>query len=140
MTQEIRFIDPDALMEANRDYIDRIEQQGLNAVYDATLDTLFVEFGGPKEALSEHLADNIMLRVDPKTLRIEGLEIIDFFEDFLPSNRLVRELVSDLGLRQGQDAHLALMEPRFKQIREVIEALIPHPAPPAGGSNKLPPS
>ena len=56
MSQEIRFIDPDKLLEANRDYIDRIERQGLDAVYDSTLDSLFIEIGGPTESLSEHLA------------------------------------------------------------------------------------
>ena len=101
MTEEIRFLDPDEMMKANQDYISRMEREGLDAVYDATLDTLFIEIGGPKEALSEHLADNIMIRVDPDTLRIEGLEILDFFEDFLPNNRLAQSLVQDLELRQG---------------------------------------
>ena len=128
MTQEIRFIDPDELVEANRDYIERIEREGLNAVYDATLDTLFIDIGEPKEALSEHLADNIMIRVAPDSLRVGGLEILHFFEDFLPNNRLVRELIIDLGLIEGQDSSLALMEPRYRHIRDVIEALIPHSA------------
>lgn len=132
MTEEIRFLDPDELLNANQDYISRIERDGLDAVYDATLDTLFFEFGGPKEALSEHLVDNIMIRVAPDTLRIEGLEIVDFFEDFLPNNRLAQGLVQDLDLRQGQDSRLALMEPRFKHIREVIAALVPHSAPSTG--------
>jgi hypothetical protein len=129
MTEEIRFLDPDEMMKANQDYISRMEREGLDAVYDATLDTLFIEIGGPKEALSEHLADNIMIRVDPDTLRIEGLEILDFFEDFLPNNRLAQSLVQDLELRQGQDSRLALMEPRFKHIREVIAALVPSYTP-----------
>ena len=134
MSQEIRFIDPDKLLEANRDYIDRIERQGLDAVYDSTLDSLFIEIGGPTESLSEHLADNIMVRVDPETLQIQGLEIVDFFDDFLPNNRLVQNMISDMGLREGEDYRVPLMEPRFKHIRDVIEALISHVSPPAEAS------
>ena len=126
MTQEIRFIDPQELIDANRNYLERIEREGLQATYDAKLDTLFVEFGGPKEALSEHLVDNIMLRVEPDTLQIVGVEILDFLSDFLPHNRLFEEMISELGLQEGIDSQVALMEPRFRPIRDVLEALIPH--------------
>lgn len=126
MTQEICFIDPEELVDANRDYLERVEREGVQAIYDAKLDTLFVEFGGPKEALSEHLVDNIMLRVDPETLHIVGIEILDFFSDFLVHNRLVEEMVQNTGLQEGRDFEVELMEPRFRAIREVLEALIPH--------------
>ncbi len=126
MTQEIRHIDPDKLLEANRDYMGRAEQDGVYLVYDATLDTLFVQFGGPREALSEHVVDNVMLRIDPETLEIVGFEILDFFSDFLPNNRLVREALGDLELREGEDSEVTLMEPRFKPLREQLEAMIPY--------------
>ena len=126
MTQEIRFIDPQELLDANMDYLERIELEGLQATYVAKLDTLFVEFGGPKEALSEHLVDNIMLRVEPDTLQIVGVEILDFLSDFLPHNRLFEEMASELELQEGMDSQIALMEPRFRPIRDVLQALIPH--------------
>ena len=50
MTYQSRKIDPDQFFEANRDYIDRLEREGLFLVYDSALDTLFIEFGGPKAA------------------------------------------------------------------------------------------
>ena len=126
MTQEIRFIDPDQLLDANRDYLERIERDGLRAVYDGTLDALFIEIGGPKVGLSEHLADNIMLRIDPDTLQIIGLEILDFLADFLPHNRLLKEMVEVWGLREGEDAELSLMEPMYAHVRELVQAIIPH--------------
>ena len=126
MTQEIRFIDPDQLLEANRDYLERIERDGLRAVYDGTLDALFIEIGGAKEGLSEHLADNIMLRIDPESLQIIGLEILDFLADFLPNNRLLKEMVEDWGIREGEDAELSLMEPMYSHARELVQAMIPH--------------
>jgi len=126
MTQEIRFIDPDRLIEANRDYLERIERDGLRAVYDSTLDMLFIEIGGPKEGLSEHLADNVMLRIDPDTLQIIGLEILDFLADFLPHNRLFKEMAGDWGIREGEDAELSLMDPMYANVRQLVQAIMPH--------------
>jgi hypothetical protein len=125
MSRTLRNIDPDELLDANRQYIDRVEREGLYAVYDATLDTLFLEIGGPGEALSEHLVDNVMVRVDPETLHIVGLEILDFFADFLPNNRLVAQAISQLELRKGEDSEVTLMEPKYKALRETMGALIP---------------
>ena len=128
MTQEMRFIDPDRLLDVNQDYMERIERDGLRAVYDGTLDTLFIEIGGPKEGLSEHLADNVMLRIDPESLQIIGLEILDFLADFLPHNRLFKQMVEDLGIgiREGEDAELSLMEPMYAHVRQLVQAIIPH--------------
>ena len=126
MPEEARHIDPDKLSAANKDLIDRIEREGADLVYDATLDTLFIEFGDPKEALSEHVVDNIMLRIEPETLQIVGCEILDFFSDFVPNHRLVWEMIGNLGLQQGKDSTVTLMEPRYKALRDMIEAAIPH--------------
>jgi len=126
MPEEARHIDPDKLSAANKDLIDRIAHEGADLVYDAALDTLFIEFGGPKEALSEHVVDNIMLRIEPETLQIVGCEILDFFSDFVPNHRLVWEMISDLGLQEGKDSTVTLMEPRYKALRDMIEAAIPH--------------
>lgn len=125
MAHEPRRIDPDRFWEANKNYVDRIEQDGAHVVYDATLDTLFVEFGGPTEALSEHYSDNIMIRIDPDSLQIVGFEILDFFSDFLPHNRLFQQTVRDLGLREGADSRVALMEPRFRKHVDFLEGMFP---------------
>ena len=125
MAQEPRHIDPDLLWEANKDYVATIEQEGVYVVFDSTLDTLFVEFGGPREALSEHAIDNIMVRIDPDTLKIVGFEIFDFFSDFLPHNRLFQEVVRDLELREGIDSRVTLMEPEFRQHVDFLEGMFP---------------
>jgi uncharacterized protein YuzE len=116
--------DFDNFKESNRNYLDRIQKQGLAALYDATLDTLFIEIGGPKAALSEHLLDNIMVRIDPDTLEIVGFEILDFLDDFLPQNRIIREACRGWDLRRDSDSRIALLEPQYAPIREVVEALI----------------
>ena len=120
MTVGPRRIDPDKFLEANRDYIDRIVRDGVEVVYDGTLDTLFIEIGGPKEALSEHAVDNIMLRVDPVTLELVGCEILDFLADFVPSHRLIGEMIREVGLKEGQDSQYTLMEPQAKAVGELI--------------------
>ena len=97
MVDNARGIDSQLLWEANKDYLHRMKSQGVDIVYDAPLDTLFVEIGGPKEALSEHVVDNIMVRVEPDTLEIVGVEILEFFSDFLPSNRLFEESIHNMG-------------------------------------------
>lgn len=116
--------DPARFREANCDYLDRVEKEGVSAVYDATLDTLFIEIGGPQKALSEHLLDNIMFRVEPDSLRVVGFETLDFLDDFLPNNRVFREAFSDWKLRRDTDSQLTLMEPQCAPIREVVEALL----------------
>ena len=133
MAQHVRNIDPDRLWEANTDYVDRIEAEGVFVVYDATLDTLFVEFGGPKEALSEHAIDNVMVRIDPDTLQIVGVEVLDFFTDFLPCNRLFREAIHDLGLNEGIDARVTLMKPRFKAHVDFLSSIFPQLIHSVGG-------
>ena len=124
MDSRIRQIDPHRLWDANRDYIERIERAGVNLVYDATLDSLFMEFGSPREALSEYVIDNVMVRIEPDTLEIVGFEILDLFSDFLPNNRLFREAIIDLAIEEGKDSVVALTESRFKPYKDLIEAMM----------------
>lgn len=111
MTEKPFQFDSARFMDANRDYVQRIEREGLIAVYDATLDTLFIEIGGTREAITDPSIDNVMIRIDPDTLEIVGLEIHDFLNDFVPANRLVRELIKDWPLDGGKDAEATLMPP-----------------------------
>ena len=119
----LRF-DPERFKEANKNYMDRIQEEGLTAIYDATLDTLFIEIGGPREALSDHVVDNIMLRIEPHTLQIVGVEILDFLDDFLPANRLVREACRSWQLDRNSDSEWPLMESQYAPLREVVENLM----------------
>jgi hypothetical protein len=121
--------DSDQLNEANRDYLDRIKRVGLFAIYDSVLDTLFLEIGEPTEAINEHVADNIYVRVSPKTLQIVAIEIIDFLNDFLPANRLFREVMSYWNPQDCPDTRVALTDPEMASIREVAENLFSSVSP-----------
>ena len=129
MTQDTFRYEPDAFREANEDYLKRIEELGVVAIYDSVLDALFIEIGGPREALTEHVVDNVMVRVEPETLEIVGLEILDFLEDFVPANRLVREAISEWRLTRDSDSQRNLMEPRNAPLKDVVERLIAQVAP-----------
>ena len=49
---------------------------------------------GAEQAYQPPIAvDNIMVRVEPDTLQIVGVEILEFFSDFLPNNRLFEESI-----------------------------------------------
>ena len=111
-----------------------MERDGVTLVYDGALDSLLLEFGGPKVALSEHLLDNMMARIDPDTLEIVGLEITDFLADFLPNNRLFQEFFQDLDMAEGKDLRVTLMEARFKPIRDMIGAALHQMAHSIAGS------
>ena len=116
-------IDSDQLYEANRDYLDRIKHVGLFAIYDSVLDTLFLEIGEPAEAFNEHAVDNIYIRIAPTTLQIVAIEIVDFVSDFLPANRMVREMMGDWDPQENSDVRYALADPEMAPVREVVENL-----------------
>ena len=101
----------------------RIEKEGLAAIYDATLDTLFIEIGGPREALTEPLIDNMMIRIDPSTLEMVGLEIQDFLDDFVPANRIVRELIKGWSIDRQGDGEKLLIEPGVEEAAKILTQL-----------------
>jgi len=123
MTDTVRQIDSTQVKGAYQDLITRIEHEGVNLVYDATLDSLFIEFGGPEAALSEHVADNIMIRINPETLRVVGFEVVDFLEDFMPHNRLLALAMEDFPIRKGEDFETTIAEPKHIRFIESFAGL-----------------
>lgn len=101
-----------------------IEEEGVTATYDATLDALLIEIGGPKEALTEYLVDNIMVRIEPDSLRVVGFEILDFMEDFLPANRLGRTAMGNWVPSRESDSTITLVTGLLAPIMAVAEAAI----------------
>ena len=123
MTEDVLEIDAAKFLEVNRDYMRRIEKEGLAAIYDATLDTLFIEIGGPREALTEPLIDNMMIRIDPTTLEMVGIEIQDFLDDFVPANRIVRELIKGWSIDRQGDGEKLLIEPGVEEAAKILTQL-----------------
>lgn len=109
---EIFRVDPVKFFEANKDYLERMQRDGLYGSYDSALDILFLEIGEKtKEAITDPVADNLMVRIDPGTLEIVGLEVHDFMDDFLPANRLVRDIMAGLMPNRNEDTEWKVLEP-----------------------------
>ena len=50
--------------------------------YDTVSDVLYLSFGAPRPAVSQELADDVLVRVDPETERIVGLTILNLSARF----------------------------------------------------------
>ena len=109
---EIFRVDPVKFFEANKDYLERMQRDGVFAAYDSALDILFLEIGEKtREAITDPVADNLMVRIDPGSLEIVGLEVHDFMDDFLPANRLVRDIMAGLMPNRNEDTEWKVLEP-----------------------------
>jgi hypothetical protein len=125
MKQREYILDGQRLLEANLDFQREIERKGVCLAYSAAMDTLFIQFGGPTEALSEYVTDNVILRIEPDTLKIAAIEVLDFMGDFLPNNRLFQGIAEEFGIRPGQDFEENLTGPKLKVYREALGSLAP---------------
>lgn len=70
-----------AIFAANADREDlerRMRVEGLTASYDRDSDTLIIRIGKPREATTESIANRLLLRVDPDTLKYVGFEVLGF--------------------------------------------------------------
>jgi hypothetical protein len=67
-----------AIFDANDDLQDRLVGLDTELVYDPEDDYFAVLIGPPTDATTESIANCILLRVEPDTLKIVGLEIYDF--------------------------------------------------------------
>lgn len=68
----------DEVLRANQDLAVRLRELDPDIFYDREGDTFMVTLGEPQEALTESLAGgHLYIRVDPDTLKIVGIEILD---------------------------------------------------------------
>ncbi len=90
----------------NADLGERLALEGITIVYDEDGDTLFVTIGEGGEALTEHVFDNLYLRVEAESLKILGCVILAFEADLLGTNKLIRKafpnLMDELRSRGGR--------------------------------------
>ncbi|GEM_PF-1565960 len=88
-------IDWNEVTERNRDLEHRLNKLGLTFSYDEDGDTLFVTIGEGSEALTEHFADDVFIRLHPETQKIQGFVIVSFENDFLGKNKFFRSLLGE---------------------------------------------
>lgn len=115
------------IVERNRDLGERVGQLGLTLTYDDAEDTLTLTIGKPQEAVTESVDNRLFFRLDPETLAIVGIEVLNFRTlhkdrpDFLP-------LLIDL--LQAAGAKLIVESPPSpaltdERLREDIKGLVP---------------
>jgi hypothetical protein len=101
-----------AAANADRDEFERrLRDEGVTAYYDRDDDVLIVQIGKPVEATTESIANCLLLRVDPDTLKYVGFEILGF-------NALMRERPKEI-------------EPFLKALDEMAAALTTGPHQPS---------
>ncbi|MDA0733246.1 MAG: DUF2283 domain-containing protein [Chloroflexi bacterium] len=84
-----QLIDYEAVGKANFDLLERLIGLGAEIAYDEDSDVLFITIGHePNEAVTEHLIDTIYYRIDPDSLKIVGITILEFMTNILAKNRL----------------------------------------------------
>ena len=117
-----------AIFAANEDIRARVARLGVVAEYDADEDYFGLVIGGPAEATTESLANTILFRVEPQTLKLVGIEIYDFEKRRrVPDPRLAAlvefwaPIVQDL--RAGRDPGPTLREMLgVETLRELVPA------------------
>jgi hypothetical protein len=67
-----------AIRAANDDLEARVLSLGLHVAYDRADDTLILTIGPLVEATTESIANTVLVRVDPDTLKCVGLEVLGF--------------------------------------------------------------
>ena len=91
---------------ANDDLRERAAAFGINVQYDAEDDTLLLTVGAPRDAATESINNQILVRYDPDTLKIWAMEILDV-KTFDPGNdRLGRFIETAMRDPGGAGAHM----------------------------------
>jgi hypothetical protein len=89
-------VDLKAVAKANFDILNRLDKEGAGITYDEDSDILFVNIGHePHEAITEHVIDTIYYRIDPDSLQMVGLTILEFMSNILAKNRLAQLAFGD---------------------------------------------
>jgi uncharacterized protein YuzE len=63
-------------------------EKALNFAYDKEGDILDISLGQPQEAVSEEVAEDIFVRLEPKTKKIVGFMILNFEKRFGRTHKL----------------------------------------------------
>ena len=77
------------IRKANASWLARIRQELHDIQFDSSADILYISYGEPAEAFSVPLnvqGEDVFLRVEPKTFKIKGIEILNFRKVFLSNH------------------------------------------------------
>lgn len=74
------------LLEANKDFEERLRNSDIRVDYDSEHDMLFITVGRPQEAITEEVSKRLHVRFDPESDKIVGMTITAFRKAFLRDN------------------------------------------------------
>jgi hypothetical protein len=116
-----------AIVEANGDLAVRLAQLGVAADYNPDLDIFMLTIGPPAEALTESIDNSIGVRVDPRTLKLVGLEILNLHGSMRNAAvacivALVATILSPQAVPRPEGVVIDLHERLAGGIRELLPA------------------
>ena len=124
MTNQGPLTNSNRLLEANRDILDRIQQFGMDVIYDDVLDTVFIEIGGPKKAFNVPIDEDIMLRIDPTTMEVVAAEIPLYLAGVVRDRPRLAKLVDELGVHTRRECSRSLPPAKAKKVGRLLQSWI----------------
>lgn len=114
------------VLGANDDLAERAGDLGIRSIYSPQDDTWSTYIGPSAEALTVNVDDHLLLRYDPESLKLIGLEIIElrgYLSQRPEALRLLLNLTRASGARiepeESSDATLAAVA---RDVRELVSA------------------
>lgn len=93
--RESQPLDMQQVARLNDGLLQRLIHEGVTLTYDEDGDSLFLTIGMGVPALTEHFVYGIYIRIEPESLRIVGVDILQFRSRFLANNELFRVMFED---------------------------------------------
>lgn len=113
--------------ERNGDLSERLASEGLDVTYDEDGDTLLITIGEASHALTEEVLDDVLLRIHPDSLKIQGAVILAFEGDFLAQNKLIRRALQGfLGKIRASGGTISLRGEEAKRAKPYFDLALYH--------------
>ncbi len=124
MTNQGPLTNSSRFLEANQDILDRIEQFGMDVIYDDVLDTVFIEIGGPKKAFNVPIDEDIMLRIDPTTMEVVAAEIPLYLAGVVRDRPQFAKFIADLRVHTSGECCRSLPPDEAKEVGRLLQVWI----------------
>ena len=124
MTSQGSQTNSNRLLEANKNIFDRIEQLGLDVIYDDVLDTVFFEIGGPRKAFNAPVDEDVWLRIDPTTMEVVAAEIPLYLAGVVRDRPQFAKFIADLGVCTDKECSRSLPPEEAKKVGHLLQTWI----------------
>jgi len=123
--QEPQPLDMRQVAMLNNDLLQRLTDEGVTFTYDEDGDSLFLTIGPGVAALTEHIVYGIYVRIEPESLRIVGIDILQFKNRFLVNNELFKVMFEEDFNRMRSQGGIAVIEgENAKRLYPLFDAML----------------